>query len=354
MYEDMNFNAILQRMTDRVIQQNSNLDVREGSVIWNALAPAAVELTNMYVELDLIINETFADTASREMLIKRAAERGITPEQATKAILKGMFNIDVPIGARFSLDALNYVVTEKISAGVFRLECETYGSSGNESLGILIPIDYIDGLTSAELTEVIIPGEDEEATEALRQRYFDSLDSQAFGGNITDYKMKTKSIPGVGGVKVYPVWNGGGTVKLVFVNSDFEVPSGTLVNDVQTLIDPVTNAGEGVGIAPIGHVVTVEGATSTTINIATTITYESGWTWVDVEPHVQAAVDSYFRELSEGWENTANIIVRISQIETRLLGLNGIVDVANTTVNGGVVNLTLGADSIPIRGTVNG
>jgi len=29
----------------------------------------------------------------------------------------------------------------------------------------------------------------------------------------------------VGDVKVYPVWNGGGTVKLVIIDSEYNVPS---------------------------------------------------------------------------------------------------------------------------------
>lgn len=354
MYESITYDVILKRMIDAILAANPNIDTREGSIIYNALAPAAIELQNMYIGLDVILNESFADTQSREYLIKRASERGIIPDPSTKAILKGEFNIDVPIGSRFSLDDLNYKVIEKISAGVFKLECETSGSAGNENIGTLIPIEYINGLTSAELTEILIPGENEEETEVLRQRYFDSLESQAFGGNVADYKEKTIAIPGVGGVKVYPVWNGGGTVKLVIIDSTYGVPSSTLVDSVQSSVDPVTNQGQGEGFAPIGHVVTVEGVTSTTVNISTTITYQEGWIWVDVEPYVYDAIDAYFNELSSIWDDEQNLIVRISQIETRLLNLAGILDIANTTINGVAANLSLGTDSIPVRGVVNG
>lgn len=332
----------------------NTIDKREGSIIYNALAPVAVELQNAYIEVDVILNESFADTQSREYLIKRAAERGIVPDVATKSILKGEFNIDVPIGSRFSLDDLNYKTIEKISTGVFKMECETSGSIGNDSIGTIIPIDYINGLTTAELTEILIPGEDEEETEALRQRYFDSLESQAYGGNIADYKDKVSKLQGVGGVKVYPVWNGGGTVKLVIIDSTFGVPSGTLIDSVQTAADPVVNAGQGQGFAPIGHVVTVAGVTSVAVNIATTITYQDGWTWVDIEPYVNAVIDAYFHELAQSWDDETNVIVRISQIETRLLNITGVVDIGNTLINTVASNLVLGPDEIPVRGTVNG
>jgi len=354
MYEAITYELILQRMIDRVLAQNPNIDTREGSIIYNALAPAAVELQNMYIQLDTILNESFADTQTRDYLIKRCAERGIIPEPATKAILKGEFNIDVPIGSRFSLDMLNYIVIEKISDGIFKLECETPGSEGNQQFGTLIPIDYIEGLTSAELTELLIPGEDEEDTESLRERYFNSLESQSFGGNIADYKEKTKQLPGVGGVKVYPVWNGGGTVKLVIIDSTYNVPSSTLIDAVQTAVDPIQNQGKGVGFAPIGHVVTVEGVSATTININTNITYQEGWTWADIEPYVHKAIDDYFFELASSWENENNLIVRISQIETRILNIAGVVDIENTTINGQAQNFVLGADNIPVRGEVIG
>lgn len=347
----MTYEEILNRMLDRV---PSTIDKREGSIIYNALAPAAVELTQMYIELDVILNETFADTASRKYLIKRAAERGITPESASYCISKGEFNIDVPIGSRYSLDDLNYIVTEKISTGVFKLQCETIGTVANSYLGTLIPIDYIEGLTSAELVEILIPGEDEEETEHLRERYFRNIDSRAFGGNLTDYKEKTNAIPGLGGVKVYPVWNGGGTVKLVIINSEYQKPSAELVDQVQTIIDPIQNQGEGLGIAPIGHIVTVEGVNETTVNISTTITYRESWTWEDIKPSVENTIDEYFLELATVWEGEKNLIIRISQIETRVLNIDGVIDISNTTINGLAQNLILGENDIPIRGEVIG
>lgn len=351
MYEAITYEIILQRMLDRV---SNTIDKREGSIIYDALAPAAAELQIMYLQLDGILNETFADTASRDYLIKRAAERGTIPNAATNAILKGVFNIDIPLQSRFTLDPLNYVVTERISAGVYGMTCETVGVIGNQKFGKLIPIDYIEGLTSAELTELLIPGEDEEDTEVFRARYFVGLNSQAFGGNIADYKERTISLAGVGDVKVYPTWNGGGTVKLVIIDSAFNLPTAELIAFVQTEIDPVQNQGEGLGIAPIGHVVTVEGVTQTTVNISTVIAFQSGWAWADVEPYARVIIDTYFDELSLSWGENANLIVRTSQIELRLLNAPGVIDISNTTINTLSQNLVLGENSIPIRGALNG
>lgn len=348
MYESVTYESIMERMLGTI---PSTMDKREGSIIYDTLAPCAVELQLMYIELDAILSEIFADTASREYLIKRAAERGLSPTTATYAYLKGEFNIDVSIGARFSQSELNYVVTEKIDTGEYILQCETIGTDGNKNFGQLIPIDYIDGLTTASLTELLIPGEDEEDTEIFRTRYYNSFDSQAFGGNQADYIEKTNAIAGIGGVKVYPAWNGGGTVKLVIIDSEFNTPSDEFVSLVQETIDP-TNDGSGVGIAPIGHVVTVQSTTDVTISIASIFTFSEGYDIDTAMQSLEEEIESYFQELRTTWAD-GQIIIRISQIESRLLELDAILDIESTSINESTSNIQLGADEIPVLGEVS-
>ena len=54
MYEDVTYEEILKRMLDRV---PSDVDKREGSIVYDALAPAAVEIQLMYTELHAVLNE---------------------------------------------------------------------------------------------------------------------------------------------------------------------------------------------------------------------------------------------------------------------------------------------------------
>lgn len=352
MYENTTFGVILQRMLGRI---SNSIDKREGSVVYDVSAPTAIEFQNAYIGMDNILNETFADTASKYYLVKRCKERGIYIQLATNAIRQGEFNIDVPIGSRFSLNQLNYVVIEKISDGIFKMQCETPGVVGNAESGSLIPINHIDGLQTAFLTDVLINGEDEESVEHLRQRYFKSFNSQAFGGNVADYKEKINNLPDVEGVKVYRTpENKGGTVKCVIMNSDYSKPSDILVKEVQEAVDPVVNQGEGLGLAPIGHTVTIVGCGEVPVDIQTNITFQGDWTWEAVKPYVEKAIDDYFKELAMTWEEADknDLIVRISQIETRLLDLEGVLDITNTLLNGNATNLSIDKDSIPIRGTV--
>ncbi|NBI18528.1 phage tail protein [Neglecta sp. X4] len=402
MYENITYEELVKRMMDRALASNKNLDSREGSILWLAEAPAAVELQNLYIALDNILQETFADTASRDYLILRARERGLSPLPATAAVLEMTITPDdliLEMGERFSIGELNYYVSKNNGGGVYEITCETLGEIGNEYGPTVIPIEYVEGLETCQITARLIPGEDEEDTEVFRQRYFDSLNLQAFGGNRADYLQKVNAIPGVGGVKVYRAWNSdiapatlippeeaeswidslpqlppniavwlqtvfqagknklltvGGTVKLVIIDSTFLPPSSTLVDQVQTAIDPTQNAGEGVGIAPIGHVVNVFPVTGKTINLSFALYYQREWSWEDVKPYVEEAVNGYFKELAKSWaDSTEPLIIRISQIESRLIDITGILDVAQTKINGEAANYTLPADTIPILGTLS-
>ena len=401
MYEAQTYESILARMLQKALSINSNLDTREGSLVWYGDAPAAVELQNLYIALDTVLNETFADTATRPYLILRAAERGLSPQPASPAILQMAITpttLFLPLNTRFSIGELNYYVSADRGSGNYELTCETAGEAGNNYTGTVIPIEYVDGLETCKITSVLVPGEDEEDTELFRQRYLNSLNAQAFGGNQIDYIEKVNAIPGVGGVKVYRAWNGnlkpanmippkeaeawieglsgvpepvklwldtvyaaaknnmftvGGTVKLVVINSTFTVPSPTLVEQVQTAVDALQNAGEGVGIAPIGHVVRVEGVQEETVDLGFALYYQRGWSWEDVSGYVTEAINGYFLELAQSWaDQDEALVVRISQIESRLLGITGILDIANTTINEKAANHTLALDHIPVLGSL--
>ena len=350
MFEDMTFDIIMQRMLARIPE---DMDRREGSVIWDAMAPAAAELELAYIELDSILNEAFADTASRDFLIRRSAERGITVFPPPLRLQKGnlnLGNLDV-LGKRFNHDDLNFVVTEKISDGVYKLQCETPGVDGNRAFGSLVPIEYILGLTSASITELLIPGEDEEGTEALRQRYYQSFGDKAFGGNERDYLDKTNAIEGVGATKVTPIWNGPGTVKLTILDSQFNKASTVLIQTVQNIIDPAQDA-KGDGLAPIGHIVTVDTVQEVTVNIATVMEFESGITFAAKSAEIQEAVANYLLELRQSWADQTNIIVRIAHIETRILAIGGIADIRDTNINGVASNLTLDGHQVPVLGVI--
>lgn len=352
--DEMTFDYIMNRMLESV---PDTVDKREGSIIYDALAPAAAELVKCYMELDVVMDETFVDTASLQYLMLRCKERGVAIQGETAAVIEGVFtpsSLDLSAGLRFNCDEVNYTITEKISAGHYKLEAETLGTVGNKYTGLLLPIQTVNGLETAQIAAVLIPAEDGDTTDTLREKYYASIGGEAFGGNVADYKDKTNAITGVGGVKVYPVWNGGGTVKLTIIASDFTAPSAELINKVQTAIDPEQNHGEGLGLAPIGHTVTVTGAKYADLTITANVTFAAGWNWENGKSQLVSAANAYLDELCKAWADSETTVVRISQIETHLLTADCVVDVDGTTVNGDTKNIELAADEIPRLSTIGG
>lgn len=57
-------------------------------------------------------------------------------------------------------------------------------------------------------------------------------------------------------------------------------------------------------------------------------------------------------ELRKEWEESESIIVRISQIESRILNIATVLDISNTTINGGTGNIELKNYKIPVLGEV--
>ncbi len=396
-------------MSSALARVKDPLDKREGSMIYNGVAPSMAELAQLYIGLDFVFEATYISTAPREYLIERAKDRGMSPKAASAAVFRGEFNVEVPIGSRFSCEDLNFYVAERIANDDtenrigYKVVCETVGAAANDYAGTLIPIEYIDGLSVAELVELLIPGDDEEETEVFRRRVLESLQSKSFGGNQADYRKKVMGIDGVAAVKVHPVWNAdtppasfipstsvqtwfdagmtgvtdetakewivavyqaalakkltvGGTVQLVIMAADHTAPSDELINVVQTAVDPTQNAGEGIGLAPIGHVVKVDGVGLTTINIDLQPTLAAGWTWDAAKPYIEATIDKYFDELADSWEESDGLVVRTAQIESRILQecASVVVDISGTLLNGSASNVAIEENSIPVRGAVNG
>lgn len=83
------------------------------------------------------------------------------------------------------------------------------------------------------------------------------------------------------------------------------------------------------------------------------LTYQSGWSWEDVQTYVEQTIEGYFEELAETWADQEQaLVVRVSQIESRLLGVSGILDISDTRINGLAANYTLNLDHIPILGEI--
>lgn len=355
------YEGILDRLMDAV---PSDVDKREGSIIYNALVPVALELQQVYEELEDVLTNTFADTADLDYLILRANERGIEWMAATHAVVQAQltFASDIEeepdiIGSLFALENgdLMYEATSKVSyenyTGVYKLTCTDEGTVGNVASGALLVEEAEDDALFESLETAVITGIDtaarnDEDVEVFRRRYFDSIDNEAFGGNVSDYREKALEQDSVGAVQVIPVWNGAGTVKLRFLNANYGVPSASEVTAVQTAFDPSPQAS-GYGLAPIGHTVTAVGATPVQMAIVATLMISSGHTWSDLYDSMVEQCEAYFLSLRKEWQDAA---VTVSPGVLAYLIKQNISDIStfSCSINGNSADFVLDADEVPV------
>lgn len=350
MFEDRTYENIMSEMMSKM---PDGVNTDEGGLIWNACAKQALMLEEAYLAMQYLEDNLYADTQDEEHLILNGLDKGILIREATRAIVKGVFFQPIEIGTRFTANDLNYTVLEMICENVYKLECEESGTLGNIAKGELSPIDFVEGYQGGAIEEVLIPGKDQEDIEEYRERILSLKDVNYYGGNRADYVRFLEEIPGVGAAKVKRRTEGDAFIRPFILDSEYSVPTAELLHTVQTLVDPEENHGGGDGIAPIGHSVRISAAEEVEINVSLKITYDSGYSYEDLGSYVEEAVDSYFFELKKAWKLSDFLIVRISQIESRVLKIEGILDVTDTALNGGGSNVVLGYHEIPIRGTVD-
>lgn len=353
MFEDRTFENIMDEMLEQV---DSSVDTRQGSVIYDALAPIALELEQVYADLGLMGEECFADTASYYYLMKRAAERGIFVREGTPAVLKVQVTPAETVllpGTEFNVGEKNYTITEDLTEGFFSMTCTETGVARKDIEEDVIPVEEVEGLEAIEIVSILDMGSEDEEEESLRERYFASFEEAAFGGNRAEYREKADDFPAVGGCKVVPVWNGGGTVKLVILGADYGVVSTSVVQTVQNAFDP-SGDGDGTGIAPIGHIVTVVPAKEEMVDIFCRVVLQSGYTWEDVKDRVTDSVEEYFLSLRKTWEDEKNLVIRRGQIESIILNITGVDDVKEILLNGTAGNFMIDEYKIPKVGEVSG
>lgn len=350
MYEEQTFESIMDEMME---DMPDDIDTNEGSLIYNACAKHAARLEEAYIELSTICDNQYPDTADLEHLILFGQEIGVYIEEATCGTFKGRFNISIEIGERFSGDDFDYIVIEVLDEETheYLLECEEQGEEPNRWLGELDSIEPLDGLETAELTELVTPGKEEEDEESYRIRLLDYFGIKPFAGNRKYYEEEMKEIEGVGAVKLRR--REGAQIEITILNEVFRSPTDEAISDIQEKVDPLQNQGEGLGIAPIGHAVTISGAIEQIVNIEVNIIYDEGYSFESLKSILLAKIEEYFATLRQTWETTDKIIVRRSRIETAIVDVEGVIDVENLLLNGKQENITLEENIIPVIGGFN-
>lgn len=332
---------ILKEMLENVPDK---YDKREGSVIYTALAPASVELEKQNLTAETILNLAFAETSRGDFLEMRTSEMGITRSPAVKAVRKACFYtynnvlLDAEIGCRFSAEDINYTVIDKISSGTYKIECDTAGEIGNIPQDKLLPIDFIPDLAKAEIMDIIVAGVDEESDEKLLERYYLKVREPVTSGNMYHYRKWALEITGVGAVKVFPLWQGNGTVKVVITDDDRQPAVQDTIQKVYGHIEENR---------PIGATVTVTSAVPRVIDISADILPQSGFIVDEIKADIIEAVQEYFKKIAFKTD-----FLSYAQIGLIILSVSGVLDYSDLLINNAQGNIQLAAEEVPVLGGV--
>ena len=368
-FSQQTYQNILEQM---LAQVPATYDTRETAPIPTALSPAAYQLAGFYISLNQVQMQAFIQTATGQALDYLAIIAGLTRYPASPAVRLGIFDIAVPIGSRYSTingaDSINFQATAATTGPTqgdyyYQMTAETPGTIGNDYTGPILPITAIPGLNSAQITDILVPGDDEETDEAFRARIIEALNDRPFGGNIASYRTYIMAIDGVGAVQVYPTWNGGGTVKCSVLGADYLPASATLVENVQNAVDPPPNQGLGLGTAPIGAQVTIVAPETLTVNVSATLLLSAGYAIGQVQEPVQQAIENYMLSVRQEWATPVNTTsveyqanVYLSRVVAAIVSVPGVINATNVLLNGEGEDLILTetgiTQQVPITGTV--
>lgn len=337
----------------------SDLDTSEGSFFWDVTRPVAIEEAEI-LEFKLIeaFKNAFPQWSYGQYLDMQAEMVGLKRKEATKATgivhVTGTPGTIINQGFTFATPAYQdtpsilfqakqqYVIPSEGAVDV-EVEAVEAGPAGNVAANtITIMTQPISGITSVTNPSATIGGVAEEDDESLRSRILEASQYVPLSGSINDYKIWAKQVDGVGDVYVEPEWNGPGTVKLILIDSNGQPASEALINTVKNHIAP----GNGTGLAPIGATVTFVAPTSYTIDYRFSLTLQDGYDLTDVINKIKAALDDYYKTVGVGGK------VVYSKVIGLISTIQGVADVSNLTINGGISNIQLASDEYPSTGTV--
>ncbi|RXI50202.1 hypothetical protein DP124_12085 [Clostridium tetani] len=256
-----------------ILDKVNTVSTIEGSFADVVVSPAALELEKAYVLLNNLYNNMFLKNLSTEDLEEKAGEKGIFRKEGTKAQGKVSINAlkDTVIekGTLVSTSTgLNYLTKEELiftedatlEVGIIAEDTgEKYNIKTNTITNLPVSIT---GVVSINNKEDLKGGTDIETDESLLNRLLESYRTKSTSGNKEHYRQWCKEVNGIEDAKVFPLWNGKGTVQVVPITTNKRSPVENKIKEIKEYID---------NIKPIGATVTVTPPIEVFINIKATI-----------------------------------------------------------------------------------
>lgn len=345
MYEDITPETIKADILDGI----DLWDTGVGSFAYTLIAPVGYELWKYYTQLEAMVSMVFPDETSGLWIDKHANQYGIERKPGEKArcsiTFSGTSGTVIPAGKVFlNEEGRRYTLDEAVTlaggTGTGALTAEEAGAAYNTGENtITIQQTPLRGLTGWTTTAAA-GGVDEETDESLLERYYDRLRKPATSGNVYHYEQWAREVPGVGAAKVYPLWEGPGTVKVVIAGDGYTVPDEEVVEAAAAHIEEQR---------PIGADVTVEAGEALTVNTAATVELREGASLEAVKAEFSGKLADYLLSLAF----SADTEVVLTYVGHLLAECSGVYDYTGLTLSGKAENLPVGETDIPVLGEVS-
>lgn len=329
---------IKKRMLDRI---TTSVDKSEGSFVNDSVSASSEEFARQSANLDELLLRGFANTAFEngfyEDLVKRCNDFGVFQKQGTyakgHAIFYGAENTLVTSGTL--VQTSSDLVYESTSDGtiingsvVLAIQALEIGSKYNVPSGSVNKLSLsLPGITAVNNLDPITGGTDIESYENLYIRLQTKVTAPSTSGNKYDYLNWSLEIDGVGGAKVFPLWAGNNTVKVILVDSNKEPAEGNLVSTVYENIETKR---------PIGALVTVEPAVSKMISLTVTIIKSELIMVESIINNITSKIKKYFQEIAFKERYVSHAL-----IGANILSVEGVIDYNGLLVNGQSGNVEL-------------
>jgi len=345
------YDEILESMKSKYLELSGN-QVAEYSDIDIRMKVLAGELYKEVVNLEFIKNQMFVNSATGEYLDRHGADRGLSRKSAVKAKGKVKFSLATPLEVDLVVPKGTVVSTSgsipyqyttnsdgTISAGEtsVTLSCTAVdgGVASNAVIGAVnVLVTAVPGIETVKNKTAFIGGTDEENDESFRQRIIESYNSISNGTNKAYYKSLALSVSGVTEASVVPKVTGAGSVD-VYICSERQQPTDTLVNKVQELMDEAREVNVIVFVIP---------AKSVAVNFSISISIKDGYSFKSVSDKVRKALEDYVNTSPIGQDLIENHIAKV------VMSVEGVYNFSYTGVF--ETEYAISNDSFPVVGTI--
>lgn len=342
LFSEQTYEILIRRILENT--KANNLDIREGSVSFNLLAPLAEELAKAYISMGDILSMAFIEDTYDEYLDKRVNEFGVyrkDGERATGPIkVTGSDNAYISNGTIVTCGDLEYIVLNDIvlpDEDVIYVEALGIGYKYNLPAGSVFELKEpqygIETLTNEIDFE---NGIDIETDDELRERFKYIIQNPRTSGNVNNYKEWALECDGVGRVKVYPLWNGNGTVKVLIIGNDNLPCSEETINEVKAHIEEER---------PIGATVTVETPNLLKLTFNIEIKLDSAYSLDNTKTQISTVLHEYINNLEDEDIIYYKALSAVGDLEA-------VNDIVAFTINDGQQNIAVGDYYIPVIDTI--